>query len=62
MTVRREAWKADDARRNYDFAIRCLRERCIRDGRVLPREGDPIEERWAQEGVTGTLETVRGEP
>jgi hypothetical protein len=41
----------EDSRRSYDVAISAIREQLIRDGKVLPRDGDPIEAQWAREGV-----------
>lgn len=50
MTARDPKEAADDARKSYDEAIKAMRERQIRAGRILPRQDDPEEMRWFREG------------
>ena len=40
-----------DGARSYDLAIAAQREVCIRKHDVKPRDGDPVEARWAREGI-----------
>jgi hypothetical protein len=42
---------ATDGARSYDDAIAAIREQMVRERKVLPRDGDAIEQQWAREGV-----------
>ena len=52
MTEQPYCW-AKDAARSYDEAIAAIRERLVRERKVLPRDGDATEQQWAREGVRG---------
>ena len=50
MTEQPYDW-AKDAARSYDVAIAAIREKLVRERKVLPRDGDPTEQQWVREGV-----------
>jgi len=52
LTEQPYCW-AKDAARSYDEAIAAIRERLVRERKVLPRDGDATEQQWAREGVRG---------
>lgn len=51
-----------NGRESYSLALDVIRERCIRQRQILPREGDAKELRWSEEGPRGwhDLDTVAG--
>lgn len=52
---------SEDGRLSYDLAHAARRELLIRERKILPRQHDPEEQRWAAEGPCPIpdLDTVR---
>ena len=50
MTEQPYCW-AKDAARSYDEAIAAIRERLVRERKVLPLPNNLTEQQWAREGV-----------
>ncbi len=53
----------DNSRRGYELGIAAAREKCIRNGSILPEPGNATEARWAREGQRrpSELDSVRQE-